>query len=137
MKDANCYKATKLAPKGVLELREQLIFNDLKFMHKIRHGLSPIDFDEFFTISDNEKTTTEKIKLKGSKLTFPRYSFTYRIQKYWNYLPVKTRNLSPELFKKKIKSIFTDKKLERHKQNLLNYGLDTPISGPPDDTKLT
>ena len=128
---------TKIVVKGVLELREQLIFNDLKFMHKIKHGLSPIDFDEFFTISDREKTTTEKIKLKKSKYTFPRYSFTHRIQNYWNYLPVKTRNLTPELFKKKIRLIFTDKKLERHKLNLLNFGLDTPISGPPDDTQLT
>ena len=88
--------------RGVLELREQLIFNDLKFMHKIRHGHSPIDFDEFFTISDREKTTTEKIKVKKSLYTFPRYSFTHRIQNYWNYLPLKTRNLTLNCSRKRL-----------------------------------
>lgn len=126
-----------MTPKGVLELTDQLIFNDLKFMHKIRHGLSPIDFDEFFTISDLEKTTSEKITPKPFKLTFAKHSFFYRIHNYWNYLPLAIRNLKPEPFKVKIKSIFTDKKWSRHRQNLLNFGLDTPISGPPDDTPLT
>ena len=53
---------TKLAPLGVLGLEEQLIFNDLKFMHKIRHGNSPIDFDKYFVISELEKTSNEKIE---------------------------------------------------------------------------
>ena len=128
---------TKMTPKGVLELTDQLIFNDLKFMHKIRHGLSPIDFDEFFTISDLEKTTNEKITPKPFKHAFAKHSFFYRIHNYWNYLPVAIRNLKPEPFKVKIKSIFTDEKWSRHRQNLLNFGLDTPISGPPDDTPLT
>ena len=128
---------TKIIHSKILGIREQLILNDLKFMHKIRHGLSPIDFDEFFTISESERNSTEKIKLKKSLLTFPRYSFTHRIQNYWNYLPVKTRNSSPEIFKEKVLGIFTNKKLKRHRLNLLNFGLDTPISGPPDDTKLT
>ena len=122
---------TKMAPKKVLGLKEQLIFNNLKLMHQIKHGKSPVDFDEFFTISDIEKNGNEKIKPNPFKHSFAKHSFTRRIHMYWNYLPVKTRNLPSALFKAKLKEIFTDKKFEWHKQNLLNFGLDTPVLGPP------
>ena len=122
---------TKIAPKRVLGLKEQLIFNDLKLMHQIRHGRYPVDFDEFFTISDIEKNVSKKITPNTFKHLFAKHSFTQRIHMYWNYLPVKTRNLPRALFKERVKEIFMDEKDRRHRQNLLNFGLDTPVLDPP------
>ena len=33
--------------------------------------------------------------------------------------------------KERVKEIFMDEKDRRHRQNLLNFGLDTPVSEPP------
>jgi hypothetical protein len=120
--------AKKLAPKGILGLREQLIYNELKLMHKIWSGFSTIDFDEFFSISDLEMATNKEIEAKTFKHSFAKHTFAHRIYKYWNYLPLHTRNLSPELFKSEIKTLLNTK---RHRQKLLNLGRDTPISGAP------
>ena len=97
---------TKMAPKRVLGLKEQLIFNNLKLMHQISHGRSPVDFDEFFTISEIEQKVREKIEPNTFKHSFAKHSFSRRIHMYWNYLLVKTQNLPPA-------------------------GLDTPVLGPP------
>ena len=48
---------TKYVPKTVMGLEEQLIFNDLKLMYNVKHGLSPIEFEDYFTISEMEKST--------------------------------------------------------------------------------
>ena len=126
---------TKYAPKNVMGLEEQLIFNDLKFMYKVKHGQSPIDFDDYFTISELEKTASEKIEpkpyKKGVRKAFAMYTFTQRIDKYWNYLPKEVRNLKFEPFKDTIKEIMMNDKKRRHRQNLLNFGLDTNIMGAP------
>ena len=64
-----------MAPKKVLGLKEQLIFNDLKLMHQIKHGRPPVDFDEFFAISDIEKNGNEKIEPNTFKHSFAKHSF--------------------------------------------------------------
>ena len=110
-----------MAPKRVLGLKEQLIFNDLKLMHQIKHGRSPVNFDKFFTIS---KKKNRQRKNQTKHLQALTQAFTRRIHMYWNYLPVKTRNLPPALFKERVIEIFMDKKYGRHRQNLLNFGLD-------------
>lgn len=124
---------TKIAPLNVMSVETQLIFNDLKFMHKMKHGNSPIDFDEYFVISDIEKTGGEKIEAKpykrGTCKAFANLIFTQRIAKYWNFLPKNIRNLKIGPFKEKIKEILTDEKKKRHRQKLLNFGLDTNING--------
>ena len=126
---------TKYKPKKVMGLEEQLIFNDLKYMYKIKHGLTPIDFDDYFTISDIEKATSEKIEPKsykrGARKAFAMLTFTQRIDKFWNYLPKETRNLKFGPFKEKLKEILTHKKKRRHRQHLLNFGLDTNVMGDP------
>ena len=58
-------------------------------------------------------------------------TFTQRIDKYWNYLPKETRNLKFGPFKEKVTEILTHKKKQRHRQHLLNFGLDTNVMGPP------
>ena len=77
-------------------LEEQLIFNNLKLMYNVKHGLSPIEFEDYFTISEIEKSTNEKIEpkpyKKGARKTFAMYTLSQRIDKYWNYLPKETRN---------------------------------------------
>ena len=126
---------TKYAPKTVMGLEEQLIFNDLKLMYNIKHGLSPIDFEDYFTISGVEKSTNEKIEpkpyKKGARKTFAMHTFTQRIEKYWNYLPKETRNLKYGPFKEKLKEILMDERKQRHRQNLLNFGRDTNVMGAP------
>ena len=71
---------TKHAPIKVMGLEEQLIFNDLKLMYNVKHGLSPIEFDDYFTISEIEKATSEKIEPKpykrGARRAFAMYTFT-------------------------------------------------------------
>jgi hypothetical protein len=120
--------ARKKPPKNIMSLRAQLIYNELKLMHKIWRGQSTIDFDEFFSISELQKTTNKHIEAKTFKHTFAKYTFAHRIHKYWNYLPLSTRNLSPELFKNEIKLLFNSKK---HSQKLLNLGRETKITGAP------
>ena len=126
---------TKYAPKNVMGLEEQLIFNDLKFMYKVKHGQSPIEFDDYFTISELEKDASEKIEPKpykrGVRKAFAMYTFTQRIDKYWNYLPKEVRNLKFDPFKDTLKEIMMNDKKRRHRQNLLNFGLDTNIMGAP------
>lgn len=68
--------------KKVLGLKEQLIFNDLKLMHQIKHGRSPVDFDEFFTISDIERNGKGKIEPNSFKHSFAKHSFTRCIHMY-------------------------------------------------------
>ena len=126
---------TKYKPKNVMGLEEQLIFNDLKFMYKIKHGLSPIEFNDYFTIREIEIATSEKIKpqpyKRGTRKAFAMYTFTQRIDKYWNYLPKETRKLKFGPFKEKLKEILMSEKKKRHRQNLLNFGLDTNVMGAP------
>ena len=43
---------TKVRPSKIMGLKEQLIYNDLKQLHKIRHGKSTIEFADFFTITN-------------------------------------------------------------------------------------
>ena len=116
-------------------LEEQLIFNDLKFMYKIKHGLSPIEFNDYFTIREIEIATSEKIKpqpyKRGTRKAFAMYTFTQRIDKYWNYLPKETRNLKFGPFKEKLKETLMNEKKKRHRQNLLNFRLDTNVMGAP------
>ena len=97
-------------------------------MHKIWCGLSTIDFDKFFSISKLQMATNKEIEAKTFKHTFAKHTFVHRIHKYWNYLPLSTRNLSPELFKTEIKSLLNSKK---HSQKLLNLGRETQITGAP------
>ena len=120
---------TKVAPEGLLGIREQLILNDLILMHRIWKGVSTIDFDEFFTICDHQKRTDAEIMAKRYNKTFAKYTFAHRMYKYWNILPCETRNLTPGAFKKEIKSILT--KNDSRKQRFLNFGLKTAISGAP------
>jgi hypothetical protein len=120
--------ARKRPPKNIMSLRAQLIYNELKLMHKIWCGQSTIDFDEFFSISKLQKATNKEIEAKTFKHTFAKHTFAHRIHKYWNYLPLSTRNLSPELFKTEIKLLFNSKK---HSQKLLNLGRETQITGAP------
>jgi hypothetical protein len=122
---------TKVAPAGLLGLREQLILNDLVLMHRIWKDVSTIDFDEFFTICDHQKRTDAEIKAKRYKKTFAKYTFAHRMYKYWNSLPKpqNLQNLTPGAFKKEVKSILT--KNDRRKQRFLNFGLKTAISGAP------
>jgi hypothetical protein len=72
--------------------------------------------------------TNKEIEAKVFKHSFAKHTFAHRIHKYWNYLSLHTRNLSPELFKREIKTLLNTK---RHRQKLLNFGLDTPISSAP------
>ena len=47
---------TKIRPSKIMGLKEQLIYNNLKQLHKIRHGKSTIQFADFFTITnENER----------------------------------------------------------------------------------
>ncbi len=120
---------TKVAPEGLLGIREQLILNDLILMNRIWKGVSTIDFDEFFTICDHQKRTDAEIMAKRYNKTFAKYTFAHRMYKYWNSLPCETRNLTPGAFEKEIKSILT--KNDSRKQRFLNLGLKTAISGAP------
>ena len=120
---------TKVAPKDLLGLQEQLILNDLVLMHRIWKGTSTVDFDEFFSICDHQKKTDAEIRAKSYNKTFAKYTFAHRIYKYWNLLPINTRNLTPGAFKKEVKTILMGNDIK--KRRFLNLGLRTAISGPP------
>ena len=124
---------TKLRPSHIMGLREQMIYNDLKLLHQMKLNKSPIVFEEFFSISKKQKDTGEKIEKKAFKHSFAQHTFGHRLQKYWNWLPLKTRNMSQEMFKLELKTIFTSqcKRRLRQKQALLNLGMDMPITLPP------
>ena len=124
---------TKTDPSKIIGLKELLIYIDLKQLHKIRHGKSKIKFDDFFSMSYQQKRTDKKLECKPYTRSFAQYTFGRRFQKYWNILPKTTRNLSFEKFKDEIKKIMTSSKGKRprQKQDLLNLGLDTAVSLPP------
>ena len=70
----------RMRPSNILGLREQLIYNDLKQLHKIRHGKSTIDFHDFFTITEHQLKTNQEIETKKSTRAFAQYSFGHRVQ---------------------------------------------------------
>ena len=122
---------TKMRPSYCLGLKEQLIYNDLKQLHKIKNGKSAIDFDDFFKISEVQKRTEQHIAKKGFIHSFAKHTFGRRVQKYWNLLPLETRELGREGFKEEVKLIMTDKKYEQLKNKMLNFGRGQPIELPP------
>ena len=122
---------TKIRPLKIMGLKEQLIYNDLKQLHKIRHGKSAIEFADFFTITSLQMRTNEEIEKKKFNHSFTQYMFGRRVQKYWNLLPLETRNLGIEGFKAEVKAIMIDKNWARLRQKLLNFGLSQPIELPP------
>ena len=122
---------TKIRPSKHLGLREQLIYNDLKQLHKIVHGKSTINFDDFFKISEVQKRTEEHISKKRFNHAFAKYTFGRRVQKYWNLLPLETRKMGRERFKDEIKLIMTDEKYEQLRNRMLNFGRSQPIELPP------
>jgi hypothetical protein len=75
--------------------------------------------------------TNEEIEKKKFNRSFAQFTFGCRVQKYWNLLPLETRNLGLEGFKKEIKIIMTDENRVRLRQKLLNFGLSQPIDLPP------
>ena len=98
---------------------------------KIRHGKSTIEFADFFTITNLQMRTNEEIEKKKFNRSFAQFTFRRRVQKYWNLLPLETRNLGIEGFKTEIKTIMTDDNRARLRQKLLNFGLSQPIELPP------
>ena len=83
----------------------------------------------FFSICDHQKKTDAEIRAKSYNKTFAKYTFAHRIYKYWNLLPINTRNLTPGAFKKEVKTILMGNDIK--KRRFLNLGLRTAISGPP------
>ena len=112
-------------------LHEQLIYNDLKQVHKIKHGKSTIKFDDIFEMSEHQKKTTEKIKRKNFKKTFAQHSFGRRIQKYWNLLTMDERDMKQDKFKAEMKDLMLNEKKAHRRQTLLNFGLARPIKLAP------
>ena len=121
---------TKIRPSKIMGLKEQLIYNDLKQLHKIRHGKSAIKFADFFTITNLQMRTNEEIEKKKFNHSFAQYTFGRGVQKYWKLLPLETRNLGIEGFKTEIKTIMTDDNRAPLRQKLLNFGLSQPIELP-------
>ena len=122
---------TKTRPPKFMGLREQLIYNDLKQLHKIVTGKSTIAFREMFTMSKVQQRTDEQISKKKHIHTFARYTFARRVQKYWNLLPLSTRKMGRERFKEELKLIMMDKKYEHLRNRMLNFGRKQPIQLPP------
>ena len=122
---------TKMRPSKYMGLREQLIYNDLKQLHKIVHGRSTIGFDDFFKISEMQKRTDEQISNKKFDHAFAKHTFGRRVQKYWNLLPLETRRMGRERFKDEIKLIMTDGDYEQLRNKMLNFGRSQPIVLPP------
>ena len=122
---------TKIRQLKIMGLKEQLIYNDLKQLHKIRHGKSAIEFADFFMITSLQMRTNEEIEKKKFNHSFTQYMFGRRVQKYWSLLPLETRNLGIEGFKAEVKAIMIDKNWARLRQKLLNFGLSQPIELPP------
>ena len=103
----------------------------MKQLHKIRHGKSAIEFANFFTITSLQMRTKKEIEKKKFNHSFAQHTFGRRVQKYWNLLPLETRNLGIEDFKEEIKTIMIDDNRARLRQKLLNFGLSQPIELPP------
>ena len=122
---------TRVRPAKFMGLKEQLIYNDLKQLHKIVHGKSTIKFEDLFKMSEMQKRTDQQISKKGHLHAFAKYTFGRRVQKYWNLLPIETRKMGRERFKDEIKLIMMDKKYEYLRNDMLNFGRSQPIMLPP------
>ena len=112
-------------------LQEQLIYNDLKQMHKIWHGKSMIAFDDMFVMSEHQKKTTKKVHPKKFKKQFAQHSFGRRVQKYWNLLSLEEMDMKREKFKTEMKDLMTNTKRAHRRQKMLNFGLSKPVKLAP------
>ena len=97
-------------------------------MHKIWTRKSTIDFDEFFKISPHQQRTNGELEVVKHKYRFPEHTFANRIVKYWNIIPLETRNMKKGMFKKEVVNLLN----HRIKgMRMLNIGNRDVVSGAP------
>ena len=71
------------------------------------------------------------VYMKKFDHAFAKHTFGRRVQKYWNLLPLETRNMGRQRFKDEIKLIMTDGDYEQLRNKMLNFGRSQPIVLPP------
>ena len=124
----NYWKLSKSGgpPDNFLEPSLHYILMDLIFTHEIYKGKSTLDFDSLFKICDANtcQGASKMLKLPKWKLQFSKFRLTYRAVIYFNFLPLKTRDLSAARFRVEAKKHILD-----NKQDYLNFTLDFNVVG--------
>ena len=91
---------------------------------------SSLDFETLFKISDanTRQSANKKLKIPKWRLQFARFRFSFRTRLYWNFLPVKIREMTAGSFK-----IEAKKHICENKQEYLNFGLKFNIVDTDED----
>ena len=126
-----------LPPEGFIGPQLRMIQTDLKLVHKMYKGESSLRFDDIFKtnreIERELKTRQEEQKIMPIpkwRLQISRQKFSFRTRFYWNFLPLRIRELKPTLFK-----IELEKHLQANRQSYLNFGRNYNIVGEEDEEK--
>ena len=93
----------RLAKLNLQSLEQRRLLADLKMCYNIVHGLTCLNFDDFFVFSQYLSTRGHRFKLivPISRSNIRKYFFASRVVPIWNSLPEKlVTACSPHVFKK-------------------------------------
>ena len=113
-------------PPDILEPTLQYILIDMIFIHKIYHGGTRLNFDDYFEINNGDTRQEGKLKLPKYDLLPNKYKLNYRAAATFNMLPVEYLDLPSSLFKRAAKAHIMD-----NKNMYLNSTRDVPITEAP------
>ncbi len=149
----------------ILPLKQKFDLNDLVFIHKIVHGLSPAKLPEHITLYNPAHTrslrsghldqmslvssvqpqvhrTYDKVSVNGSSFKTFENSFFYRTHALWNKLPLETRSLHiPSVFKQNASKFLWQDALEcvitEHSENNVPLKFNLTSFLPPENIQYT
>ena len=114
-------------PPDILEPTLQYILIDMLFIHKMYHGGTKLNFDDYFEINNGDTRQEGKLKLPKYDLLPNKYKMNYRAAVTFNMLPTEYLNLPGSLFKRAAKAHIMD-----NKNMYLNATRDIPITEAPE-----
>lgn len=122
-------------PENFVSPQLRMIQTDLRLVHKMYKGESTLNFEDIFKtnreVEKDFKTRQEEQKIMPIpkwRLQISRQKFSFRTRFYWNFLPLRIRELKTTLFKKELL-----KYLLANKQAFLNFGRNYNIVGEEDN----
>ena len=129
--------SSRLPPKEFIGPQLRMIQTDLKLVHKMYKGESVLNFEDIFKTNrkfeKGLKTRHEEQKLMPIpkwRLQISRQKFSFRTRFYWNFLPLRIRELKPSLFKNEL-----EKHLKANRQSYLNFSRNYNIIGEDEEDK--
>ena len=113
-------------PPDILEPTLQYMYIDMLFVHKVYHGGTKLEFNDFFEFNEAGTRQAGKLKLPKFDLKFNKHKMSYRAAMTFNMLPTEYYDLPPSLFKRAAKAHIMD-----NKNSYKNLAREIPITEDP------